>query len=301
MPDHDLVHGGRSARRIGRGRCGLRLMVAAARSALTAAVLCCVGATGSVAVGQVNGERAGDQSASVDLEDEIVVSGRSPGELRFELERAEQAVFDRFNAINSDDRFDVVCRSEPVIGSRIGRRICRSNAWREQEARFAEATVQQLQGQMVVPPQQYLGEQERMQRLLAEEMRRLAYADEELFDAMQRLASAQRAMDEYAGIERRVSASRRVIPGEDGLPYGAERMFEVEMGRRRWDHRLTQRTFEIAHVLGQIRQVEVQCDQGRERHRYDGEFAWTLPPGWSGCTLSVDARRDTTFVLYEFE
>ena len=85
------------------------------------------------------------------------------------------------------------------------------------------------------------------------------------------------------------------------MPFGAKLMFDVQIGRDRWSHRLTHHTFEVAHVTGKIRHLEVECDEGRERHIYEGELAWTLPSGWRECRLYVDAKRDATFTLYEFE
>lgn len=247
-------------------------------------------------------ERATDgPTSAADFEDQIIVRGRAWGELRFEIERAEQAVFDRFNELNSDDRFDIVCRSEVPIGSNIPRRVCQANFGREQASNMGQTFLQALQGQAAVPWQAYWGEQARMQQRLVDEMRRLVDQDEELAAALQHLGRTQLLLAESTGSRRPWSTSRQVVAREGSLPYGAALMFEVEMGRRPWEHRLTQQTFEIAHVTGDIKRLEVECAQGRERHKYDGELAWTLPPGRTDCTLRVHAKRDATFVLYEFE
>jgi hypothetical protein len=50
-------------------------------------------------------------------------------ELRIDIERAAEAVFARFNEINSTDDFDIHCRLEKVYG--LLRRSCMSNSWRE--------------------------------------------------------------------------------------------------------------------------------------------------------------------------
>jgi hypothetical protein len=235
------------------------------------------------------------------IQEEVVVRGTSPGELRLQIELAEEAVFARFNEINSDDRFDIVCRSELLIGSRIPRRVCRSNSWREQDASHSFALIQEMQGSSGPNARQFLFEQERMQRLLAEEMRRLVYEDDRLHRTIEQLAGAKLAYAERSNSPMPWSVSRQVMPSERGLPYGAQTMVEVQIGRDRWAHRLSQPTFEVAHVAGTIQRLEIVCDQGRERHNYEQELAWTLPAGWTGCTLWVDAKRDTTFTLYEFE
>lgn len=84
------------------------------------------------------------------------------------------------------------------------------------------------------------------------------------------------------------------------MPYGAELMFEIIMGTKPFRHRLTRPTFTIADVLGEIRKLEVECLEGRRRFEYVRGVDWTVPDGWSDCTLQVNAARETTFRLYEF-
>jgi hypothetical protein len=84
------------------------------------------------------------------------------------------------------------------------------------------------------------------------------------------------------------------------LPFGAELMFEVIMGVDPIRHSLTRQTFTIADVLGEIRKLTVECDQGRQRLDYESGIDWTVPSGWSACTLQINAKRETKFRLYEF-
>jgi hypothetical protein len=217
------------------------------------------------------------------------------------MERAENAIFARFNEINSDDRFDIECRREPPIGSRIDRRVCSSNDWRAQAAEHAGALIRHLRGEGGPLPEMFLIEQQRGQRQLVDEMRRLVFDDETLYEAVVRYGKARMDLAQFSGSALHASYSRQVIPGEDGLPLDATRMFQVWVGSDRWMHPLAESTFGVKHISGKIRSLEVECDQGSERHKYEDNLAWTLPAEWSACVLLVDAKRKTQFALYEFE
>lgn len=268
------------------------------RKAATVSVLLGAAALRSVAVG---GEPDADQAASATTApDEIIVLGRI-NELRRELERAEEAFYERFNEINSDDRFDIHCRMETRIDSHIPDRVCIANSWREQDSNYGQALLREWRGETGNIPQQYRAEQLRMHRLLREEMRRLATEDEQLHEAVVHLGDAQRAYAEATGGGPSRTLWREVMPGPDGLPFGAQQVFEVLIGRQPWSHPLRHRIFTIGDVTGEIRKLRLDCDRGGAPINYKAAVDWTLPSGWSACTLRVDAKRDTTFVLYEFE
>jgi hypothetical protein len=93
---------------------------------LPLATLC--GALGlrGAAIGQEKAG-AGTEPAAEDAPDEIVVLGRI-NQLRTEVQRTEEAFYDRFNEINSDHKLDIHCRLEPLINSHIPRRVCAANA-----------------------------------------------------------------------------------------------------------------------------------------------------------------------------
>lgn len=275
--------------------------MAAGRRAVTFLALCCASVVSSLAAGQVDVDDVLSAEEPPAVDDEVVVRGRRGGVLRLEMERAQNAVFARFNEINSDDGFDIVCRREPPIGTRITRRICQSNDWREQDANFANAMLRQLRGEGGPSPEQFTIEQRFRQRLLADEMQRLVFEDEQLYQALQRFGKARLELAEYGGATFRGSFSRQVIPGEAGLPLDANRMFYVWIGADRWSHRLTLPTFGVAQISGKIRTLDIQCSEGREQHEYEDKLAWTLPADWSACVLLVDAKRKTEFALYEFE
>jgi hypothetical protein len=260
------------------------------------------GVAGRTAFAQADVEGILNPQASVPaVDDEIIIRGRRGAELRLEMERAENAIFARFNDINSDDRFDIVCRLEPPIGSRIDRRVCSSNDWRDKAAEHGAALIRHLRNEGGPLPEMFLLEQQRGQRQLVDEMRRLVFSDETLYEAVVRYGKARMDLAEFSGSSLHASYSRQVISAEDGLPLDATRMFHVWIGSDRWMHPLAESTFGVKHISGKIRSLEIECDQGRERHKYEDNLAWTLPADWSGCVLLVDAKRKTHFALLELE
>jgi hypothetical protein len=230
---------------------------------------------------------------------DIVVTGESRRDLRLRIRRAEDAFFERFNAINSDDRFDIHCRDEIVMNSNFKSRECVSNSWREGIADMGTARLQRLRDESAVSPQLIRGEMYAMDDRLQAELQRLAAEDPELKAALLEISNARLALTGAAGSAQSTALVREVLPASD-LPYGAKRAFAVKIGRDSWTHALTQRTFTFAQVDGEIRELDVECDFGEARLDYQADVDWTLPDGWSGCDLEVSAKRATTFVLYEF-
>jgi hypothetical protein len=244
--------------------------------------------------------RAGAQAPPA-ADEEIVVRGRSPAELRAEIELARDAFIARFNDINSDDRFDIHCRLEKRVASHLEERVCASNSWREQDANFAFDFVRELRGEGGTNPQAHRAEQLRMQRLLEEEMQRLAVEDPALRDAGQRLGRAMRTMNVEAGGRPEWTLFRQVTAGTEGLPFGAREVFEVQLGSEPWIHALTQSTFTIGQVTGAIRRLELECAQAGGRLDYAPDMEWRVPAHWTDCRVSVRGKRGTTFLLFEFE
>jgi hypothetical protein len=249
------------------------------------------------------------------VDEEVLVLGERLEELRIRIRLAEDDVYARFNEINSDDLFDVHCYERASSSSRIERRRCLSNGWREMDTAFADATVRDLQSAGVQPgsanviglaagyshiPQQYLAKQLRGQQLLATEMRRLAHEDPQLRAAMERLGQAYQAEELLTGLPPEWTLYREVTAGEDGLPFGARHLVEVRIGAE-WNRALRTRTFTIAGVDGHIRAIRVACDNAERKLEYQEDSDWTIPDAWGACTLHVNAKRGTTFALYEFE
>ncbi len=75
-----------------------------------------------------NTSTVAENSGPTEPIEEIVVYGsKSLLQFRLDLYKAEEAVFDLFNSLNSDDEFDIHCHKEMFIGSRLQRRVCKPN------------------------------------------------------------------------------------------------------------------------------------------------------------------------------
>src|SRR5688572_3152349 len=194
-----------------------------------------------------------------ELADEVIVRGRSYGELRLQIRLRQDAVFARFNDINSDDAFDIHCTMEPRLESHILERSCLSNSWREQSANYAQAWLRGARGQADGDTAEYRGEQLRMQALLKEEMRRLAYEDAELGAAVLQLGQAMQALQRRIGGRPSWTMFRETTADGGELAFNAERIFEVEIGLAPWTHYLTYPTFTLDGVSGNVRKIDVDC------------------------------------------
>lgn len=274
--------------------------MAATKSAATLAFwACCFGGS---ALGQENEADAEPTAPPAAVTDEIVVRGADFGALRDEVLRAEEAVLARFNEINSSDDFDIECRMQVPVGSHIPRRVCMAEFWRDAEVDIATEAVAWMQGSA------YSGNMTGLaagaiakSQVLRGEVKRLATEDEQFRTELTRLGIAQQALANEPTRRTAATASRQVPAGEQGLPYGAANVVEVRIGRIPWSQVLTQRTFTLAHVYGEIRAVDLACANRDARLQYEIGMEWSVPDAWGACTLTVDAPRDTTFALYEFE
>ena len=246
------------------------------------------------------GEVVGGGGVKDPTSDDVIVTGVRPGELRNKVKIAEGAVFNRFNEINGNRKFDIHCFSAKEPGSRIAHRYCESNSWRDLNAKIGEALARQLRGDFSGPlPEQFLAEQAFDQAALSKEARRLVVDDKEFREALMNWWKAKEAIEPMDG---RLTRAYEVMPGANGLPYGAKHVFQVLVGGETWGHALTQRTFSIAGVSGGgIRKMRLKCDDGSQRLEFKEGVEWTSPAKWGDCSLLVDAKRDTTFTFFEFE
>jgi hypothetical protein len=168
------------------------------RSASKIVMLAGVFAAGGFAIAEDASAPAIDPLANTAVDEEVVVRGRMRrSTLRVQIELAEEAFYNRFNEINSHDEFNIVCRREVEIGSRIPRRKCEPNFWRQAEADVGRETVIGLQGGYANNPQQFMGLAHFKSVQLEKEMRELAAADPELRQALARLATLRQAYSEY--------------------------------------------------------------------------------------------------------
>ncbi|HEX5046602.1 MAG TPA: hypothetical protein VFX89_05730 [Gammaproteobacteria bacterium] len=278
---------------------------------LSLVVLGSVAAVANAAAAQ---EQSGDgavasKSREAPGEPDIVVQGRRLGQrlakLRVDLELAEDAVYARFNEINSDDRFDIHCREQSVYFSHSKQRVCQSNSFHEQDANMGEAAARTWQGDPGSSIERGSGagawsEQQRMQKLLREEMVSLSLRDEALHQAIKELGDKQLEYEKVRGRELADTRERELRSVEGDLPFGAQRVFEVKIGRDPWSQALTQPTFAITLFSGEIRTIDVACDGHSKDLEFAADVEWTLPDDWSACILTVRAQEDTTFALYQF-
>ena len=80
-----------------------------------------------------------------DIPTEIVVN--APVSLKFlrsEIDKAQDAMFDRFNDFNDDDRFDIHCRQIRRTGTRLLTRECSANFFREAQEGEADLFMKQI-------------------------------------------------------------------------------------------------------------------------------------------------------------
>jgi hypothetical protein len=265
--------------------------------AIHSGVFCAAAALCSAAAGQ----DASIQSASrppPSGDDEIIVYGSIP-ELRRQLRHTRDAMFLRFNEINSDDKFDIHCYLEEPTGSRIKRERCVSNSWREQDANIGQAFVQWLRGEPGVPPEFYVAQQQLWQHKLGEEWLRLASEDAAFAGTMTRFELAREALERVTPSFK--ADSRKVMPVGGALPYGATHAHEVTAGRKPWKEKLSGSVFTITARTGDVHDLTITCEHGSERLDYQPNSEWTVPSDYGACKLQVDATPGAKFLVYELD
>jgi hypothetical protein len=121
--------------------------------------------------------------------DEVIVPGSKPENLRVEIERLEADVYERFNALNSDDDFDIHCFKQAPTGSNIPVRNCAPNFVTRAESGAAKKLLADGRGgagNNNNPAEHAMRMQQKSQELTAE-MQRVARQDERLMRALVRL------------------------------------------------------------------------------------------------------------------
>jgi hypothetical protein len=135
--------------------------------------------------------------------DEVIVPGRRPENLRVEIERLEGVVYERWNALNSKDEFDIQCLEMEPTGSNITQRTCAPNFVIQAESR---ATQDAVRGRSRADS--FSGEAAQIMaqksRELTEEMQRVAREDEQFLRDLVRLDELKQ-LQATEGQQRRVS------------------------------------------------------------------------------------------------
>jgi hypothetical protein len=120
---------------------------------------------------------------SSDAIDEITVTGeRSLLSLRHEVTLAEDNFFDKYNILNEDARYDIICKDEVRIGSRIPVRECISRVVREGRIEAEQNAIGLGTGPVGGNPRGR--EEAKHSRALQENLRTLAMKDQDLQDAL---------------------------------------------------------------------------------------------------------------------
>ena len=131
-------------------------------------------------------EAASTAQAAADV-DEVLVPGRRPENLRAEIEKLERVVYDRWNALNSKDEFDIHCLDSEPTGSNITQTRCAPNFVIQAEARAAEDSVDGARSNATNRNSDYMQTMQQKSRELNEEMQRIARQDEQFLHDLLRL------------------------------------------------------------------------------------------------------------------
>ena len=135
--------------------------------------------------------------------DEVIVRGQTPPALRLEIERAENAVYERFNAINSTDDFDIRCTFETATGTRMPQRVCAPVFLRNAQATAGKDVARELQGFGSAGSEQiHAGLASYRYLQIEDEMRRLAAEDQEFLAALRRWTELRQVSQQAARARR---------------------------------------------------------------------------------------------------
>jgi hypothetical protein len=145
--------------------------------------------------------------------DEVVVPGRKDEPLRVQIERLENSVYDRFNALNSNDEFDIHCFEQAPTGSNIPVRKCWPNFALEAEKRAAGKSLRRMQGVgggAGNSESERASNAEKSKQLIAE-LQRVAREDEQLARDLTRLAQLKEVQPSDGDAASSAAASQ--VPG----------------------------------------------------------------------------------------
>jgi hypothetical protein len=247
------------------------------------------------------GQEAADPGASVLADEEVIVVGQNPAAMRERIRLATDAVYAKFNELNSDDAYDIHCRYRATTGSRMRVRVCESNFWRDAQADAGEEIARAFQGRSSFNPDTIYASARLQSQLMSQEVYRLMAENAEFRQTLSELG----ALVQASRRDRPTATQARVFTegylGEGLLPYGATTVARVRIGRRPWKYKLTQRTFAFGSLIGDIEEIEISCRGLKEQMVYEGGAEWSLPDDWRSCALRVEAAPQTSFAFYEFE
>ncbi len=94
---------------------------------------------------------------------------------------------------------------------------------------------------------------------------------------------------------RQAAALKKALQGGDAIAV------QARVDGRTWEFQPTRRTVTITKVDGKIDTLHFECDRRKADLPFKADSEWKLPASWGACDLLVDAKRGTTFTLYEFK
>ena len=124
---------------------------------------------------------------TADVFDEVIVPGSRPENLRVEIERLERVVYERWNALNSNDEFDIHCLDSEPTGSNITQTRCAPDFAIQAESRAAKSMIDGDRTSGNDRSADYLLTMQEKSRQLTEEMQRVAREDEQFLRDLVRL------------------------------------------------------------------------------------------------------------------
>ncbi len=132
---------------------------------------------------ETNSNDAAESVAEPDSIDEIVVmGGRSLTMLRHEVTQAEGVFYDRYNLLNEDDRYDMICEDQTPTGTRIPVRVCKTRVIRDAERQATQDGM--IFGAEYIGSSPVIPSANRHNEILQEKLRAFAISDPELQDAL---------------------------------------------------------------------------------------------------------------------
>jgi hypothetical protein len=93
----------------------------------------------------------GASVSSSDLLDEVLVNGTRLRDLQAAVVKAEDRFYARYNELNKNDDFDIECRVEAPLGSKIPRRLCLTKVQLQAKTAYGREFLQSLQDMTRVP------------------------------------------------------------------------------------------------------------------------------------------------------
>ena len=121
------------------------------------------------------------------LPEEITVTGQKQmGLLRRQIEDAEDLMYGLFNEWNDDDRYDIHCRWEAPLGTRIRQRVCRPGFVADADRAVATDFVGQVQGFAATTPPPVAAEMALHYPVLQQNLRTVPGSSAEFADAVSR-------------------------------------------------------------------------------------------------------------------